>query len=58
MLLQLLIDHPEALPRIVRSTPAWVWGLLAGLLVANGWEAWRRADRRRMVLLRRTAVAE
>ena len=32
--------------------------LLAGLLVANGWEAWRRAERRRMVLLRRTAVAE
>jgi hypothetical protein len=33
MLIQLLTQHPEALGRIVQQTPAWVWGLLAALLV-------------------------
>jgi hypothetical protein len=33
MLIQLLTQHPEALGRIVRQTPVWVWGLLAALLV-------------------------
>ncbi|HVE53738.1 MAG TPA: DUF6622 family protein [Ramlibacter sp.] len=32
MLLQLLANHPEAIVPIVRNTPAWVWGLLAGLM--------------------------
>jgi hypothetical protein len=32
MLLQLVASHPEALIPILRSTPLWVWGLLAGLL--------------------------
>jgi hypothetical protein len=32
MLLQLLANHPEAIGPILRGTPAWVWGLLAGLL--------------------------
>lgn len=32
MLLQLIVNHPEAMLPIVRNTPAWVWGLLAGLL--------------------------
>ena len=32
MLLQLLTQHPEAIAPILRGTPAWVWGLLAGLL--------------------------
>ena len=32
MFLQLAINHPEALPRVVSSTPAWVWGLLAALV--------------------------
>jgi hypothetical protein len=32
MLLQLLLNHPEAIVPILRNTPAWVWGLLAGLL--------------------------
>lgn len=32
MLLQLLAHHPEALVPVLRNTPTWVWGLLAGLL--------------------------
>lgn len=32
MLLQLVANHPEAVVPILRNTPAWVWGLLAGLL--------------------------
>lgn len=32
MLLQLITHHPEAIGPILRNTPAWVWGLLAGLL--------------------------
>ncbi len=32
MLLQLIVNHPEAIVPILRNTPTWVWGLLAGLL--------------------------
>ena len=32
MLIQLVTSHPEAIVTILRSTPAWVWGLLASLL--------------------------
>ena len=32
MLIQLVLQHPQALVKIVQSTPGWVWGLLAGLL--------------------------
>jgi hypothetical protein len=32
MLLQLVAHHPEAIQPILRNTPVWVWGLLAGLL--------------------------
>jgi NADH:ubiquinone oxidoreductase subunit 6 (subunit J) len=32
MLLQLVAHHPEALVPVLRQTPVWVWGLLAGLL--------------------------
>ena len=32
MLLQLLAQHPEAIVPILRHTPTWVWGLLAGLV--------------------------
>lgn len=32
MLLQLVANQPEAIVPILRNTPAWVWGLLAGLL--------------------------
>lgn len=31
MLLQLLVNHPQALGEIVKNTPPWVWGLLASL---------------------------
>ncbi|MDF3823078.1 hypothetical protein P3G55_24515 [Leptospira sp. 96542] len=31
MLIQLLIQHPEALPTVIRNTPPWVGGLAAGL---------------------------
>lgn len=32
MLLQLIVQHPQALGKILQNTPTWVWGLLAGLL--------------------------
>lgn len=32
MLLQLVANRPEAIVPILRNTPIWVWGLLAGLL--------------------------
>jgi hypothetical protein len=32
MLIQLVTQHPEAIGQIVRQTPTWVWGLLAGLV--------------------------
>lgn len=32
MLIQLVTQHPEAIPSIMRGTPVWVWGLLAGLV--------------------------
>jgi len=32
MLLQLIVNHPEAVVPILRNTPSWVWGLLAGFL--------------------------
>lgn len=32
MLIQLLIQHPEATGSVLKNTPTWVWGLLAGLL--------------------------
>lgn len=33
MLIQLLVQHPEALGTVIRSTPTWVWGLATGLAV-------------------------
>ncbi|MFO6420267.1 DUF6622 family protein [Hylemonella sp. W303a] len=33
MLIQLIAQHPEALPSVVHGTPAWVWGVAAGLTV-------------------------
>ena len=32
MLIQLLLQHPQALAAVLKNTPAWVWGLLATLL--------------------------
>lgn len=33
MLISMLIDHPQVIGPVLRSTPGWVWGLLAGLIV-------------------------
>ncbi|MES2633564.1 MAG: DUF6622 family protein [Pseudomonadota bacterium] len=33
MLLQLIANHPEALPQILNGTPTYVWGILAALTV-------------------------
>ena len=32
MLIQLLIQHPQAIFQVAKNTPRWVWGLLAALL--------------------------
>jgi hypothetical protein len=48
MLLQLLVNQPQAIGRILSSTPTWVWGLLAAL-VALGMS---QARDRQMSLLR------
>lgn len=31
MLLQLIVNHPQAIGTILKSTPTWVWGMLAAL---------------------------
>lgn len=33
MLVQLLVQHPEDLGPVIRSTPSWVWSLATGLAV-------------------------
>lgn len=33
MLIQLIAQHPEALPTVIHGTPGWVWGVAAGLAV-------------------------
>jgi hypothetical protein len=32
MLIQMLIQQPQAITTVLKSTPTWVWGLLAGLI--------------------------
>ena len=32
MLIPMLIERPEVIGPVLRGTPAWVWGLLAGLV--------------------------
>jgi drug/metabolite transporter superfamily protein YnfA len=32
MLIQMLMQQPQAIPTVLKSTPTWVWGLLAGLV--------------------------
>ncbi len=36
MLLNLLVQQPPMLGRIIENTPNWVWALLAGLLWLGG----------------------
>ena len=33
MLLQLIVNHPQVLPAILKGTPMYVWGILAALIV-------------------------
>lgn len=52
MLISLIFQHPEALPSILGRTPAWVWGLLAGLIALGVSQAFdRRASVTRVALL-------
>jgi hypothetical protein len=52
MLFSLLIQHPQALPSILARTPAWVWGLLIGLIALGVSQCFeRRANASRVALL-------
>jgi|GEM_PF-83585 uncharacterized membrane protein len=51
MLIPMLIQHPQMLGAILRGTPLWVWGLLAGL-ISLGWSQ----ARARNASLTRTAI--
>lgn len=51
MLIQLLMNHPEAGVEILRRTPTWVWGLLASLLLLGAIQL-----RTRHIGLRRAAA--
>jgi hypothetical protein len=42
MLIQTLINQPQMLGTILRTTPPWVWGLLAGLVVLGLTQAKQR----------------
>lgn len=52
MLIQLLAQHPEALPTVIRNTPPWVGGLAAGLAIlgASQWKD-RQASLARVSLM-------
>lgn len=51
MLLQIITHNPQMLGTIVKSTPAWVWGLLAGLIALGLSQV-----RERSASLARTAI--
>jgi hypothetical protein len=51
MLIQFLLQHPQALPMVLKGTPTWVWGLLAALAALGLSQA-----RTRNVSLTRMAV--
>lgn len=52
MLLQLVLEHPSAIVRIVQNTPPWVGGLLAALLLLGASQLrQRRASLVRSVLM-------
>jgi hypothetical protein len=43
MLIQLLINHPQAIVTIVQKTPVWVWGLLGALMALGISQLWDRS---------------
>ena len=52
MLIQLITNQPQVLGSILKNTPAWVWGLLAGLLVLGFSQTLgRRASLRRITVM-------
>ncbi len=51
MLLQIVTHNPQMLGTIVKHTPPWVWGLLAGLIALGASQA-----RERSASLARTAI--
>jgi hypothetical protein len=52
MLIQILIHQPQMLGAVLRNTPPWVWGLLAGLVVLGLTQVKQRnASRARVALL-------
>ena len=58
MLIQILIHQPQALGGILKNTPVWVWGLLAGLMVLGLSQVRsRNASRARVTLLPVTMTA-
>jgi hypothetical protein len=58
MLIQTLIQQPQMLEPILKHTPLWVWGLLAGLLVLGLTQVkHRRASLARVTLLPVTMTA-
>lgn len=50
MLFDLLSHQPQAIGAIVRSTPSWVWGLLAGLVALGATQLRERTASRLRVL--------
>lgn len=50
MLIDLLSHQPQAIGAIVRSTPSWVWGLLAGLVALGATQLRERTASRLRVL--------
>ena len=52
MLIQLLLQHPQALGPVLKNTPGWVWGLLAALLALGlSQMRGRRVSQRRMAIM-------
>ena len=52
MLIQMLVHQPQMLGPVLKQTPTWVWGLLAGLVVLGLTQARaRHASRARIMLL-------
>jgi hypothetical protein len=51
MLIQLLVQHPQVLPAVLKGTPTWVWLLAAGLAALGIGQLRRRTVSQQRVLL-------